>query len=422
MAVSIEVCGLCFSYDAEEVLNGVNLKVEPGEFVGIVGPNGSGKSTLLKIMAALLRPSRGSIYINQATIKEFTRLQLARLVSMVGQDQQAGFNFQVKQVVYTGRYPYQERFRPLKESDRQAVERAMHLTGCYHLKDRDLFSLSGGEQQRVFLARALAQETPLLLLDEPTAFLDIGYQVELLELLQGLNIREKLTVIAIIHDLNLASRYCRKIFMLHQGKIFAWGSPQEVLTRDNILKVFRTEVLVEPHPLGNVPQIIPISTSSPSGKQKTCLAQKVHIIGGGGSATGVINQLHLEGVPLSAGVLSIGDSDWATARRLGIDMVEESPFSPIREGQHWKNLQLIEKSAAVVLAPLFLGHGNLLNVEAALHALRMGRPVIVMAGSSVSKRDFTGGAGEILYRRLAGEGAMFIDNVKPEIVLKFVQP
>lgn len=420
MAVGIKVCGLCFSYGPEEVLNEITLEVDQGDFVGIVGPNGSGKSTLLKNMAAILRPSRGEIYINHTEIREYKRLELARLISMVGQDHRAGFNFQVEQVVYTGRYPYQGRFRPSTEADRQAVERAMHLTGCYHLKQRDLFSLSGGERQRVFLARALAQETPLLLLDEPTAFLDIGYQVELLELLQGLNTREKLTVVAVMHDLNLASRYCRKLFMLNRGKIFARGSPGEVLTRSHILEVYRTEVIVEPHPLGGAPQIIPIFPSS--GREERSAVKKVHVIGGGGSATGIINQLYLKGIALSAGVLSIGDSDWATARRLGIDMVEESPFSPISLEQHRKNLRLIANASAVVLAPLYLGPGNLLNVEAALHALKNGKPVLVLAHSSVSKRDFTKGPGAEIYRRLSAGGAILMDQLDQQAVDTLLAP
>lgn len=259
MEAGIKLCGVCFSYGANEVLTDISFEVECGDFVGLVGPNGSGKSTLLKNMAGVLRPFRGEIYVNHTEIRRYRRLDLARMISMVGQDQHAGFNFLVEQVVETGRFPYRGKLALLTEAERQTVERAMHLTGCHHLRGRDLFSLSGGERRRVFLARALAQETPLLLLDEPTVFLDIAYQFELLELLQELNAREKLTVVAVMHDLNLASRYCGKLFMLDRGKLFDHGSPAKVLTGDNLSQVYRTEFMVKSHPLGNFPLIIPVS-------------------------------------------------------------------------------------------------------------------------------------------------------------------
>jgi iron complex transport system ATP-binding protein len=409
MGLKMIVNGLSFSYGSALVLEGVALTIAEGDFVGIIGPNGSGKSTLLKILAALLKPAQGSVILDGRELRRWSRLDLARRIALVAQERGAGFNFLVEEVVAMGRYPYQGRFSAMGEADRRAVERAMHLTGCYQLRERELFSLSGGERQRVILARALAQETPCLLLDEPTSFLDIGYQVELLELLQSLNNREKLTVVMVMHDLNLASRYCRKLFLLHQGKIHACGDPAGVLNRENILAVYRTEVLIEPHPLGGSPQVIPISAKNLPGK--TAYSGPVHLIGGGGSATPVMNELFIKGFPLSAGVLSAGDSDWAAARRLGLSMVEEAPFSPIREDRHRDNLGLIERSSAVVLAPLFVGPGNLLNVEAAGHALKQGLPVFVIDEPSIAARDFTGGRASLLYAELKEKGAVFVSRL-----------
>ena len=211
-----------------------------------------------------------------------------------------------------------------------------------------------------------------------------------------------------MHDLNLASRYSRKLVMLNRGKIFARGSPEEVLTRDHILEVYRTEVLLEPHPMGGPPQIIPISP--PTGRKGRERGRKIHVIGGGGSATGIINQLFLKGLTPSAGVLSIGDSDWVTARRLGLEMVEESPFSPIGLEQHRKNLGLVADASLVVLAPLFLGPGNLLNIEAALWGLEEGKTVLVLEPSSAGRRDFTGGPGGKLYQRLVEGGALLMEQ------------
>jgi iron complex transport system ATP-binding protein len=405
MDLQIQVNGLAFRYGASPVLQDIHLSLEKGEFTCIIGPNGSGKSTLLKNLAAVLDPAEGDIILDGKELRRWTRRELAHRLSLVSQGRGAGFNFVVEDVVAMGRYPYLERFSPMREADHRAVNRAMHLTGCYHLREREIFALSGGEQQRVILARALAQETPYLLLDEPTSFLDLGYQVELLELLQSLNTRERITIIMVMHDLNLASRYCRKMIMLYQGKIYACGSPAEVLTRKNILEVYRTEVLIEPHPLGGNPQIIPISTSSPAINHNGSL-RRVHIIGGGGSATPLINELFVKGFPLSAGVLSVGDSDWATARRLGLTMVEEAPFSPISEERHRDNLDLIDMSGAVILAPLYMGPGNLLNVEAACYALKQGLPVFMINEPPAGQRDFAGGKALDICRRLLNGGAV----------------
>jgi iron complex transport system ATP-binding protein len=410
MSVRIKVHNLSFRYGAMEVLHGIDFAVQPGDFVGIIGPNGSGKSTLLKNMAALLTPSAGEITLNGKDLRRWPRRSLARQLALVGQERSAGFNFLVEDVVAMGRYPYQERFSSPKEADRRAVERAMHLTGCYHLRERELFSLSGGERQRVILARALAQETPCLLLDEPTSFLDLGYQVELLELLQSLNREEGLTIIVVMHDLNLASRYCGRLLMLSQGKIYACGMPEEVLTRDHIRSVYRTEVMIDPHPLDGSPQVIPFAAGAALRQNHGC--PKVHIIGGGGSATPLINELVLAGVPLSAGVLTVGDSDWATARRFGLEMVEETPFAPISSARHQDNLALIKGAAAVVLAPLFIGPGNLLNLEAAATALEEKKPVYLINEPPVEERDFTGGRGIELYSALIEKGAQLITRAE----------
>lgn len=421
MSLHVEVKNLVFSYGSETVLDGVSLSLAQGDFIGIIGPNGSGKSTLLKNMAAVLTPDSGEIIIDGKALAHWKRRNLARRMGVVGQGGGAGFNFTVEEMVAMGRYPYLDRFGSFKPADRQAVERAMHLTGCYHLRQREIFSLSGGERQRAILARALAQETPCLLLDEPTSFLDLGYQVELLELLQSLNQREKLTIIVVMHDLNLASRYCRKLFLLYRGQIYAGGSPEEVLTREHILEVYRTEVLIEPHPLDEKPQVIPVAAAPAAGSENS-FKKRVHLIGGGGSATPLMKELFVKGLSLSAGVLNVGDSDWVTARRLGLRMVEESPFSPISPLRHRQNLELIGDAGAVVLAPLYIGSGNLPNVEAALFALEQGMPLFVIDNPPAASRDFAGGGGVTLYRRLHSRGALFQNELDVDAIIRLLLP
>ena len=340
MGLQIEVKDLIFGYGGETVLDGISLTIGQGDFIGIIGPNGSGKSTFLKNLAAILTPAAGEIIIDGKALPRWRRRELARRLALVGQGAAAGFNFTVEEMVAMGRYPHVQRFGSFKPTDHRAVERAMHLTGCYHLRERGIFSLSGGERQRVLLARALAQETPCLLLDEPTSFLDLGYQVELLELLRSLNQRERITVVMVMHDLNLASRYCRKLFLLYGGRIHACGDPEEVLTREHILEVYRTEVLIEPHPLDGKPQVIPVSTAQAGPNQN--FQQRIHIIGGGGSASPLMKELFARGFSLSAGVLSVGDSDWATARRLGLTMVwrpHSTPSARSATGKTWNSLK-----------------------------------------------------------------------------------
>ena len=409
MDLQIEVKDLTFSYGADRVLDGVSMTLKQGDFTGIIGPNGSGKSTLLKNMAAILTPSGGEVTLGGRALPRWRRRELALQLALVGQGGGAGFNFSVQEMVAMGRYPYLDRFGSLKAGDRRAVERAMHLTGCYHLRHREIFSLSGGERQRAILARALAQETPCLLLDEPTSFLDLGYQVELLELLQSLNQRDRQTIVVVMHDLNLASRYCRKLYLLYRGRIYAGGSPEDVLTREHILEVYRTEVLIEPHPLDGKPQVIPVSAAAV--RRDNSFRKRLHLIGGGGSATPLMKELFVKGISLSAGVLSVGDSDWATARRLGLRMVEEAPFSPISGERHAQNLELINEAGAVVLAPLYIGPGNLPNVKAALHALQRGLPLFVLDSPPAAARDFAGGRGAELYRRLREGGARFVSEL-----------
>ncbi|HOB86845.1 MAG TPA: heme ABC transporter ATP-binding protein [Bacillota bacterium] len=414
MEVTLRVHELSFRYGGHPVLDRLSFAINRGDFVGIIGPNGSGKTTLLKNMAALLSPEGGAILLEGRSLETWSRRELGRQMAFVQQRENSGFNFLVEEVVAMGRNPYLSRLQGLRREDREAIDRALSLTGCHHLRERELFALSGGERQRVALARALAQETPLILLDEPTTFLDLGYQVEIMELLHSLNSREKITLVLVMHDLNLAARYCQKLMLLHQGRIYAWGSPAEVLTEDNILEVYRLKVLVEPHPLEGTPQVIPIAT--PEGAPRMDGRQRVHIIGGGGSAGPIIKELYLEGFSLSIGVLSAGDSDWSTARRFGLELVEEAPFTAISEKRYRENLALISRAGAVVVAPFYVGPGNYLNLEAAWTALARGKPVFLLDEPPMASRDFTGGRGEALFRKLIREGAILLEAPDGEAI------
>jgi iron complex transport system ATP-binding protein len=241
---SIEVHGLSHSYGKSRVLNDVDFTVRPGEFVGILGPNGSGKTTLLNCVSGQLRQDSGKALVCNKDARMTDSLEMARLVAIVPQESSMTFGFTVEEVVLMGRYAHLKRFSLENEKDFDIAEKAMHATGVWKLRERLVTNLSGGERQRVVIARALSQEPKVLLLDEPTTHLDIRHQLEVLNLIKELNQTQGLTVLAVFHDLNLASRFCDRILLMDRGSIMASGRPEEVLTAQNIEKAFRVKAII----------------------------------------------------------------------------------------------------------------------------------------------------------------------------------
>lgn len=251
--VSVE--NLRFSYGRDEVLRRISFEVERGKFVSVIGPNGSGKTTLLKNLSKLLNPAEGHIEIKNESIKRYKSRQLAKTMAVVHQGTSNAFDFNVGEVVLMGRYPHLEKLKSETREDMTIAEQAMQLTGIYHLREKTLQSISGGERQRVMIARALTQEPELLLLDEPISHLDIKYQLEILKLCKALNTSKGITVLTTLHDINLASRFSDMIIMMKSGKIHKMGRPEEVVTSENIRAVYDVDVVVVNKPY---PMIIPV--------------------------------------------------------------------------------------------------------------------------------------------------------------------
>lgn len=237
-----------FEYNRRRVLKGISLSVPKGSFFGLLGPNGAGKTTLLKILARALRPKTGRVLLNGQDIAGLPQREVARRLAVVPQEEDLNFPFTVFQVVLLGRYPHLRRFQRERESDLAVVRWAMRATAIEGLAGRPVTALSGGERRRVAIARALAQEPEILILDEPTAHLDIAHQLQVLRLLQRLTREQGLTVIAAVHDLNLAAAYMDQVALLHQGEVAAAGPPAAVLTRGNIRAAYGVEVVVLRHP------------------------------------------------------------------------------------------------------------------------------------------------------------------------------
>ena len=246
-----------FSYNGTWVLRDVTFEIQAGDFVGLIGPNGSGKTTLLKLIDDILKPLEGTIRIHGTPVRQMKREALAKIVSVVPQESPMIFPFMVQEVVLMGRAPHLGKWRFEGEKDFAIMRRAMEMTDTLALAGRNMNRLSGGERQRVLIARALAQEPQLMLLDEPTAFLDIRHQVEFFNLIKTLNRNQSLTVMAVTHDINLASLYCDRIILLKEGRIRVSGRPAEVITEGHIQAVYDTPVTVDQHPVTGLPRVTP---------------------------------------------------------------------------------------------------------------------------------------------------------------------
>lgn len=241
---------ISFAYDAEPVLREMSLQVAAGEFVGLIGPNSAGKSTLLRTLAGSRTPQAGKVLFDGRPMTQWSLRDLARMLTLVASEHYFAFPFTVEQVVLMGRTPYVGRARWESAQDRRVAEDAMHQADVYALRTRPVHQLSSGERQRVLLARAFAQETRVLLLDEPAAHLDLGHQWDLFETLRREHQRRKLTVVCALHDLNLAARYCDRLLVLKKGEIVAQGTPREILTTDLIRDVFGLTVALQWLPTG----------------------------------------------------------------------------------------------------------------------------------------------------------------------------
>ena len=251
----IEVNSISFRYHDDWVLEDVSFRAERGEFVGLIGPNGSGKTTLLKILYGLLTPQKGEILFELVPIKKMERADIAKRIAVVAQETHLLFPFSVLETVLMGRSPYLGHLMFENEKDLEIAKKAMEWTKIVPFSQRHMDELSGGERKRVFIARALAQEPEVILLDEPTASLDIQHQIDFLDLILTLNRERGLTIIMASHDINIASEFCDRLILLQRGRIYQMGTPEQVITKDNIETVYGCEVWIDRNPISGMPRI-----------------------------------------------------------------------------------------------------------------------------------------------------------------------
>ncbi len=244
-------------YDKKVIINGIDLVVPSHKISVIIGANASGKSTLLKTMARLIKPISGEIVLDGKRIGAIPSKQLAQVLGLLPQSPVVPEGITVSDLVARGRFPYQTMLKGMGKKDYEAVEEALHIMGITELANRSVDELSGGQRQRVWIAMALAQQTDILLLDEPTTFLDITYQIEILDLLTDLNRKRGTTIAMVLHDINLSARYADYIFAVSKGDLVAQGSPSEVITEELIKRVFGLNCAVIKDPVSNSPFIVP---------------------------------------------------------------------------------------------------------------------------------------------------------------------
>jgi iron complex transport system ATP-binding protein len=254
--MSLEINNMSVDIGKRRIVEGVNIGVPDGRFVGLLGPNGSGKSTILKATYRVLRPSSGHILLDGDDLLAMRPRDVAQRVAVVAQESTVEFDFTVLEMVMIGRTPHKRAFDRDDETDRAIVRGAIERVGCEHLINRSFNTLSGGEKQRVLIARTVAQGADHLILDEPTNHLDIRYQMEILELVSGLGV----TVLAALHDLSLAALFCDTVYLLADGLVVTGGSPEAVITTEMVRHAYGADVLIVEHPETGTPHLIPRRT------------------------------------------------------------------------------------------------------------------------------------------------------------------
>lgn len=410
MGVNLKVHDLTVTYGAYTALDGVTFTLEKGSRVALIGPNGAGKSSLLRTFSRLLKPRQGVIYLDDRDLQKIPQGEISRAIAVVPQDTAIDFDFSVEEVVAMGRYPHLQRFQKEGRKDHEVIAEAMRITGITHLASRSAVSLSGGERQRVVIARALAQEPEVLLLDEPTANLDLNYQVEFLELARALNRERNVTIIAAIHDLNLAAQFFDTFILLNGGKILSLGRPEDVLTPQNIRTAYGMEAVIQRNPLHGKLQLTVIKGNG--GSNTWPAGATVHVIGGGEEAVPLLDALLDAGFRPSIGPLTREDSGHRFAGYHDLRGITLPPFSPVSDAFHRQHLDLIKAAQVVVVPSIPFGLGNLRNLEAVEEAMGPGINVVLLEETPVAARDYCGGKAQFLYESIKDKGAMVFTEVK----------
>ena len=359
-AVMLKFEGVHTGYGSKEVIKGFTADIHKGEFVGLIGSNGTGKSTLLKCLSGLLPITGGRIVVNGRDNADLKQRERSQMVAVVPQSFDIDYDFTVEDIVLMGRNPYLSYKDREGAEDYRIVEQAMKMTKTLGFRGRMFNELSGGEKQRVIIARAIAQEPDIILLDEPTSALDVHHQIEDMELIDQLNKNDHMTVVAVLHDINLASRYCKRLIMIQGGRVVADGPPADVVIERNLKQLYNMKMLVRENAVFEKPEIVPIRVLEGEEARNPL---HIHVICGGSGASKVIEELDDMGHRVTAGVINEGSDDWLVCKSLNLDIVVERPFTTISMEKQQENLKLMQDADIVLIADVPFGLGNVNNLE-----------------------------------------------------------
>jgi iron complex transport system ATP-binding protein len=412
----VRMRGLTVRFGTRAALQDVDFSAGRGEFVALAGPNGSGKTTLLRAVLGFVVPDAGEVELFGARVRDLSVRERARRVAWVPQEESPRDNVPILDYVLYGRYAHLGPLEGESHEDRRFALQVLQDVGLADRAMDGVLSISGGERQRAILARALAQETPVLLLDEPTSHLDIGHQLDLLERVRQLSRQHGVTVIAALHDLNLAARFADRIFVLSRGRRYADGPPAEVISEDLLGRVWGVVADLRRDPRTGAPYLMPhrVITVVPPGTTPPSLGP-VHVVGGGGAGSPYLRALSDDGFRLTTGALHLLDSDSETADTLGIPAVVEIPFAPLGEEVRARNRELLAAARAIVVTPFAVGPSNLANLEDLVPLV--GRtPMFVVSRSTTPEWDFTGGRATGLWNALVQGGAQEVSGADTLLV------
>jgi len=393
---------LSYARDIPAIVQGLSLKLEPGTFTGVVGPNGSGKSTLVRALSRVLKPRGGAVLLDGHNLYNSVSARTsAQSIATVPQTTTITFDFTVREIVEMGRTPY----TGSTARNPGLVDDAMRLAGVTDLAGRIASQLSGGEQQRVLIARALAQEPSILLLDEPTSHLDLHHQTAVLRLVRDRVSDNKLAALAVLHDLNLAASYCDRLLLMARGHVIAQGPVADVLTEANVHAAYGARVWVRCHPVSGRPYVLSLPDVPHADTAfDTVVDCTVHVICGAGTGAGLLFRLRQLGFTVTAGGLNAGDTDQEAADLLNIDYPREAPFTALSTEAIAKSTDLAAAADIVVITDVPFGKGNIGNLQGAVDAIASSKPVVALVpeNTTFDQRDFTGGEAAHLWNKLTG--------------------
>lgn len=342
---------LSVGYDGRALIEDIRISVARGDVLTLIGPNGAGKSTILKTLAAYLEPVAGTVVLGGDELTGLGAKERARRMSVVLTDHPHTELLTCLDIVEMGRYPYTGGFGQLSDDDRAKVESTMRLANVWDIRHRDFMQISDGQRQRVLLARAICQAPDVIVLDEPTSYLDIRYQIELLGILRRLAKQEHVAVVMSLHELDMAQKVSDYVLCVKGDRIMRSGTPDEIFTREVISSLYDLELGTYDPLFGSVEM------------GRVLGEPRVFVVAGAGSGAATFRALQKRSVPFAAGVLHKGDVDWALARDLAVEVVEEAAFDPIGDAAYARAQKLARQCGRVVACASEFGPGNARNRE-----------------------------------------------------------